>query len=181
MSLIISTLGPGDRVFHPKYGFGTIHSLMRRDRLHPIQEPSMADIQSDRTEDYYDIALLEGGTLLVPVGRAQTVGLRRLTNGLAFVTEHLCSPPEGLPDNLRQRSALLREREQMPAPEALAHSVRDLLGRSRGRSLSESEKTWLDRSCQRMSTEVSLVDGVTIAEARAGVLAVVGRLCGMQL
>ena len=29
---------PGDEVFHPKYGFGTIHSLMRRDRIHPIHE-----------------------------------------------------------------------------------------------------------------------------------------------
>ena len=31
-------LGPGDLIFHPSHGFGTISGLTRRDPLHPIQD-----------------------------------------------------------------------------------------------------------------------------------------------
>ncbi len=170
-----SPLGPGDPVFHPKYGFGTVHSLTRRDRVHPVHEPSMADAASDRTEDYYDIHLIEGGTLLVPVSRAESVGLRRLTNGIEAVKASLGSPAESLPDNARQRAAVLRSREQLAEPEALAHSVRDLLAQSRGRTLSAGEQTWLDQACQRLSMEIALVDHVSISEARAAVWEVVAQ------
>jgi RNA polymerase-interacting CarD/CdnL/TRCF family regulator len=45
----------GDAVFHPKYGLGTVHSLSRRDRTHPVQE--LMSVESDRTEHYYNIHL----------------------------------------------------------------------------------------------------------------------------
>ncbi len=169
-------LMPGDEVFHPKFGFGTIHSLMRRDRIHPIQETTCTEAASDRTEDYYDIHLAEGGTLLVPVGRAESAGLRRLTGGVEAVKEGLCSPAEGLPANFRERAAVLRAREQGGGPGALAHSVRDMLAQSRGRTLSMGEKTWLDKSCQRLSTEAALVDRVPMFQARAAILEVVRAL-----
>ena len=171
-----SRLGPGDAVFHPKYGFGTVHSLLQRDRVHSIHESTLVDPQGEHTEDYYDIALIEGGTLLVPVRQAENVGLRRLTNGLADVTANLCSPPESLPANSRERSAILRMREQLAQPEALAQAVRDMVGQSRGRNLSEGEKLWLDKACQRLSTEVALVDRLSVGEARAAVWAVVSQL-----
>jgi RNA polymerase-interacting CarD/CdnL/TRCF family regulator len=162
-------LGPGDAVFHPKYGFGTVHSLTRRDRAHPILEPSMADAASDRTEDYYDIRLVEGGTLLVPVSRAESVGLRRLTNGIEAVRANLRTPAQGLPANPRERAAVLRSRELLAEPEALAHSVRDMLAQCQGRTLSAGEQTWLDKACQRLSIEIALVDHISVSEARAAV------------
>ncbi len=168
-------LRPGDAVFHPKYGFGTIHSLTRRDRVHPIHEPSIADANSERTEDYYDIQLVEGGTLLVPVSRAESVGLRRLTNGLEAVRASLCSPAQSLPANPRERAAVLRTREQLFEPEALAHCIRDLLAQSQGRTLSAGEQTWLDKACQRLSAEVALVDHIGLAQARSAVREVVGQ------
>ena len=160
---------PGDPVFHPKYGFGTVHSLTRRDPTHPVSEPTPADAESDRTEDYYDIQLAVGGTLLVPVNRAQSVGLRRLTNGIEALTASLCSPAQSLPVNPRQRAAVLRMREQLLEPEALAQCVRDMLAHSQGKPLSASEQAWLDKACQRLSTEVALVDHVTPAQAQAAV------------
>jgi len=163
MSHLSDPLVPGDPVFHPKYGFGTVHSLTRRDRIHPIQEPTTADAASDRTEDYYDILLEEGGTLLVPVSRAASVGLRRLTSGLEAVKAGLCSPAQSL-------------REQLAEPAALVHSVRDVLAQSRSRTLSAGEKAWLGTACQRLSTEAALVDHIPRFQAQAAILEVVREL-----
>lgn len=173
MSQSSDLLRAGDVIFHPKYGFGTVHNLTRRDRVHPIQEPTLADAASDGTEDYYDIHLQEGGTLLVPVNRAESLGLRRLTSGVEVIKAGLCSPAESLPAGFRQRAKVLKMREQLAEPAGLAHSVRDLLAQSHGRTLSAGEKTWLDKSCQRLSTEAALVDHISMFEARAAILAVV--------
>lgn len=169
-------LGPGDPVFHPKCGFGTIQGLTRRDRIQPFNEPSLAEAESDRVEDYYDILLVDGGSLLVPVNRAESVGLRRLSIGIEAVKASLCSPAQSLPANFRERAAELRLREQLAEPTALAHSVRDMLAFTHGRSLSIGEKTWLDKSCQRLITEAALVDHVSVFEARAAIWQVVTQL-----
>jgi RNA polymerase-interacting CarD/CdnL/TRCF family regulator len=176
MSRSNNAMNPGDPIFHPHYGFGTIHSLTRRDRIHPSQEPTSAAAASDQTEDYYDIHLAEGGTLLVPVNRAESVGLRRLTNGIESIKACLCSPAQSLPATFRERAAALRVRQQLAEPAALANSVRDMLAQSRGRTLSNGERTWLDKSCQRLSAEAALVDHITMYEARAAIWEVVTRL-----
>ena len=64
-------LGPGDLIFHPRHGFGTISGMTRRDPLQPIQEGTGEGV-SDETQAYYDIQLMDGGTLLVPVSREAT-------------------------------------------------------------------------------------------------------------
>jgi RNA polymerase-interacting CarD/CdnL/TRCF family regulator len=171
-----NVLRPGDPIFHPKFGFGTVDSLTRRDRDRPIHESTLDEADSNRTEDYYGIHLVVGGTLLVPVQGAESVGLRRLTNGVNEVKTSLYSPAESLPADFRQRAAVLRMREQRPEPGALLCSVRDMLAQSRGRSLSAGERTWLDKSCQRLSTEAAMVDRIPMFEARAAIWAVVREL-----
>lgn len=176
MSLFNDPLGPGDPIFHPKYGFGTVHGLTRRDRVHPIQEPTAVEAASDRTEDYYDIHLAQGGTLLVPIRRAENVGLRRLSGGLEAVKMGLRSPAQTLPTTFRARAAALRLREQLAEPAELVHSVRDMLAQGRDHTLSAGEKAWLDKSCQRLSTEAALVDHISVFEARAAIWAVIHEL-----
>ena len=88
-------LDPGDMIFHPRHGFGTIHGLTRRDPLHPIEDGASEGV-SDQTLAYYDIQLMDGGTLLVPVSRAEHVGLRLLTNGVDAITICLHSPAQSL-------------------------------------------------------------------------------------
>jgi RNA polymerase-interacting CarD/CdnL/TRCF family regulator len=166
----------GDEIFHPKYGFGTVHSLLRRDRIDPIHQNASAAPESDHTEDYYEIYLAAGGTLMVPVGRAEGAGLRRLSGSMELVTAGLCSPADSLPANFRERAAALRLREQGDGPAALIHSVRDMLAQSRGRALSRGEQIWLDKSCQRLSTEAALVDRIPMFQARAAILEVVSTL-----
>lgn len=170
-------LHPGDPIFHPRHGFGTISGLTRRDPLHPILDTASADM-SDQTENYYDIQLKDGGTLLVPVSRAERVGLRRLTNGVNAITTCLHSPAQSLPVDARKRAAELWARDQVGEPTALAASVRDMLAQSRGRSLTASEKTWLDKSCERLSIEASLVDSISRSQAHAAIWEVVNHLGG---
>ena len=168
-------LDPGDLIFHPKHGFGTISGLTRRDPLHPIRE-GVSEASSDQEQDYYDIQLMDGGTLLVPVSRAERVGLRPLTNGVDAVTICLHSPAQSLPVDSRKRTAELWARAQIGEPTALAASVRDMLTRSRGRTLTASEKTWLAKSCKRLSIEAALVDRISRSQAHAAIWEAVSQL-----
>ncbi len=160
-------LGPGDLIFHPRQGFGTISGLTRRNPLHPIQD--VVASEADQAQDYYDIQLMDGGTLLVPVSRAERLGLRLLTNGVDTITTCLHSPAESLPEDARKRAVELWARGQNGAPTALAASVRDILAQSRGRALRASEKEWLDKSCERLSIEAALVDRIPRTQARAAI------------
>ena len=168
-------LGPGDQIFHPQHGFGTISGLTRRDPLHPIQDVASAGV-SDQTQDYYEIQLMSGGTLLVPVSYAATVGLRLLTNGVDAITLCLNSPAQSLPADSRKRAAELWARGQIGEPTALAASVRDMVTQSRGRTRTASEKAWLDKSCERLSTEAALVDRISRSQAHAAIWEAVNRL-----
>jgi RNA polymerase-interacting CarD/CdnL/TRCF family regulator len=169
-------LKPGDLVFHPRNGFGTIRGLTRRDPLNPILVVVAGEVGADLAQDYYDIQLLAGGSLLVPVSRAERVGLRILTNGVNAITLYLQSPAQNLPTDARQRAAELLSRGQIGGPAALATSVRDMVSQSRGRTLSDSERVWLDKSCERLITEAALVDSISRSEARAAIWAAVERL-----
>ena len=162
-------LSPGDLIFHPRHGFGTITGLTRRDPNHPIQDAVVSEGAPDQTQDYYDIQLTDGGTLLVPVGRAKRVGLRLLTVGVDAFTTCLHSPARSLPEDARARAAELSARGQTGEPTALAATVRDMLAQSRGRVLTASEKAWLNKSCERISIEAALVDHIPRPQAHAAV------------
>lgn len=167
--------GAGDPVYHRAYGFGAISGLTRRDPRHPLQDGASASV-SDQAQDYYDIQLTDGGTLLVPVSRADHVGLRPLTNGVAAVTKCLRSPAQSLPEDARKRAAELQARSQNGEPTALAAAVRDMLAHNRDRSLRDNEKAWLDKAYARLVTEAALVDHISKSQARAAILAVVTQL-----
>lgn len=163
---------PGDLVFHPKSGFGTVQSLCQQERIQSEPQPA-GDPAAELTEEYYEISLVQGGRLLVPVSRAASVGLRHLFYSLDSVTNELCSPPESLPADMRERSAFLRLCEQQKEPPALAHFVRDLLAASATRALSGAEEKWLARSCRQLSTEVALVEDIPFVEAMDAVSTIV--------
>jgi RNA polymerase-interacting CarD/CdnL/TRCF family regulator len=164
---------PGELIFHPRYGFGAVQGLTRQDRVDLIMESTSADPDEEQTQDYYDIRLDQGGTLLVPVSRAESVGLRHLTYGIEAVKTELCTRAENLPADARERAALLRLSDRIAEPVALAHSVRDLVAHGRKHALTASDKKWLDKSCLRLSTEVALVDSITMREAEDAVNSVV--------
>jgi RNA polymerase-interacting CarD/CdnL/TRCF family regulator len=165
----------GELVYHPRYGFGTVTGIAQQNLGKLVH-----DDKASAAEDYYEIDLRQSGTLLVPVARVDTVGLRRLTNGLTTIEACLASPPEALIEDGRQRMVQLRAWEQSPEPEALLRAVRDLAAIGRARGLSASEQKWLDQACRRLATEAALVDDIAEVEARAAVWQVVSDLCARQ-
>ena len=161
-------LGPGDLIFHPRHGFGTIHGLTRRDPLHPIEDGASEGV-SEQTLAYYDIQLMDGGTLLVPVSRAELVGLRLLTNGVDAITICLHSPAQSLPADARNA------RPSCGRGFRLASRPRRLLGSRYGGTESRSSthgqrEAWLDKSCERLSIEAALVDRISRSQAHAAIL-----------
>ncbi len=169
-------LSVNDLIFHPRNGFGTIRGLTRRDPYLRSQGGAASERVSGQAQEYYDIQLMDGGTILVPVNKAGRVGLRLLSNGVDAVTSCLQSPAQSLPDDSRQRAAELWARSQIGEPTALAASVRDLVTQSRGRTLSASEKEWLNKSCERLSIEASLVDRIPRFQAQTAIWSVVNQL-----
>jgi RNA polymerase-interacting CarD/CdnL/TRCF family regulator len=168
-------LGPGDPIYHPRYGFGTIKSIAQESITNnggrgPGSGPD------DGLQDYYEIELMEGGTLLVPVVKADAVGLRRLSNRLEDIELWLRSPAEELPVNSRERVGELRTRDQAVDPGALAQAVRDLIPRRQRRSLTATEKMWLDRACERLSQEAALVENIPVPQARAAIWQIIDTL-----
>ncbi len=157
--------GPGDLIFHPRNGCGTVRSLTRRDPFRPGQDGVAGEAVPDQAQDYYDIQLLDGGTMFVPVSQAERLGLRLLTNGLDVFRICMHSPPRSLPQDGRERAAELLKRSLMSEPTALVAAVRDVVAQSRGRTLTASETTWLRKSCERLSIEAALVDGISRAQA----------------
>jgi len=145
-------LQQGDRVYHPMYGFGVVESLTARDQA-----------------DYYGIRLSDGTVLSVPVARAEGLGLRPIANSLTTVVAGLRSTARPLPNDDRERAIQLKARWQAPQPTALTQAVRDLLGRSRTSHLTPADKRWLTSACERLSTEVALVDGIDLTQARAAI------------
>jgi RNA polymerase-interacting CarD/CdnL/TRCF family regulator len=103
--------------------------------------------------------------MFVPVSRAERLGLRLLINGIDVIRVCMHSPPRSLPRDGRERAAELLARSQMAEPTALVAAVRDLVVQSRGRALTASETTWLRKSCERLSVEAALVDGISRSQA----------------
>ncbi len=100
-------------------------------------------------------------------------------NAVLFVIlTALRAPAESLPEDFRARAMALRARGQSAKPSALADSVRDLLAQRRGHTLSASEKTWLDKSCERLSIEAALVDRIPQAQAQAAIWEAVNQAGG---
>ena len=153
----------GDQVFHPTYGFGILENRTTRDGTGLPQE-------------YYGVRLAEGGVLSVPVARAESLGLRRVVNGIKTIVNCLRSTARALPDNDRQRVIELKSRWQSSQPMAVTEGVRDLLARSRAHSLTPADKKWLVNACERLSGEAARVDAIDLAAARTVILEEVDRL-----
>jgi RNA polymerase-interacting CarD/CdnL/TRCF family regulator len=122
---------------------------------------------------YYEVEIIKEGRLFVPVARATAVGLRRLSNSLATILRCLASDAAMPPEITRERADWLRRREQACEAEALTEAVRDLTAGRSHRTLSNSERKWLDQACRRLSAEAAIVDHITESEAHAAILAAV--------
>ncbi len=158
----------GEPVYHPKYGFGVVRGVRAEGMGHLVAQSA-----NGVTETYYEIDITGEGTLFVPTDRAEMVGLRRLSNGLAAIIECLATDGEALAEDSRQRLAGLRQSEQAREANALPEAIRNLVAIRRGTALSNPERKWLEHACRRLSSEVALVDHISETEAYAAIVAAV--------
>ena len=123
---------------------------------------------SDPTHDYYDIQLMGGGTLLVPVNCANVsdcVSSPEVLMPSRSACVRLCKNCPGMPGNGRPSCGHAVNRRA----DRGGHLCSGYGTQSHGRTLTASEKAWLDKSCERLSTEAALVDHISRSQAHAAI------------
>lgn len=146
---------PGDAVVYPRHGVGVMRGLCER-------------TVGGQSRRYYEIELNEGAMqMLVPVGQAAALGLRRaLTAGdLPEVYAALDGPdlalPEGFQPRYRREQALLDGGD----PHEVARLCATLARRHLLRGLAGSEFALLERAKQTVADELAGALGVSGAQA----------------
>ncbi len=156
-------LQPGDRIYHPVYGFGR------------VEEVALLEHNGQATSCYH-IRLAYRGHLTVPVDSAIASDLRLLVNSLAHIAAVLHTPSRRLSSDFRQRGHELAACSEDPHPDALAQGVRDLVCWGRGHALTPGDRRWLSSAQERLSAEIALVDAIELFRARAAMQREVDRL-----
>jgi CarD family transcriptional regulator len=145
----------GDKVVHPTHGAGIISALISQDFI-------------DDDDRYYVIQLAgQERTLMVPVRSAESVGLRRVVSAdeVAAILDVLASPPVELPNDFKQRQAILLDRLKDGDYLTVAEVVRDMAARSLEKSYSPTETRLYDRARSMLTSEIALAQDVSILDA----------------
>jgi CarD family transcriptional regulator len=145
----------GDKIVHPAHGAGVIVALEQKDLV-------------DEFHRYYVIELAaQEMRLMVPVRMADEIGLRRVASreqaeGILAI---LGSGPEMLPDDFKERQALLLERLRIGDTESLARVVRDMAARSLEKSYSPTEARLYDQARAMLGGELALARDTAVDAA----------------
>jgi CarD family transcriptional regulator len=152
-------LSVGDKVVHPRCGFGQVVGLERLDLV-------------DGFERYYAIEIPDQGlTVHVPVRNAVELGVRPVMSRakLARVLDMLRGKPRLLSEDYKERQAWIRERLEVGSPLRIAEIVRDLTWHERRAHLTKADSDLLARGRQFLSAEIALVTGTDIDAARRAI------------
>lgn len=142
----------GDPVVHPSQGAGTVERIIT---LNYTGQPLR----------YYSIELVDGdSTLMMPVEKAEELGLRRADFGLDDIQATLEKEPQELPDSYRSRHAKIRSMLGSGEPVDLARVVRDMTWRSRqpDTNLTKVDKDLLRDAKHMLATELAARLGTTV-------------------
>ncbi len=149
-------LAPGDRVVYPQHGPGVVVGLTERKVL-------------GNTERYFDIELTPSGMrVMVPVARAQALGLRRAMSAdevpelLAALSEPDMELPEGFQARYRREQAVLEGGNLRE----ITSLVGTLTRRDVTRGLSDSEQAILTTGKRVLAAELSAALGLEDLQAR---------------
>jgi CarD family transcriptional regulator len=145
----------GDKVVHPKHGFGRIFGLEQLDVVEGFNR-------------YYVIEIPDQGlTVHVPVRNVDALGVRPIMSRfkLGQVLDVLRDSPQPLPEDYRERQAWARERLETGDPLRIAGIVRDLIWYERRAHLTEADSALLARGREFLASEIALVTETQIAEA----------------
>lgn len=121
------------RIFHPQHGAG---------KLSGIQKLTIGDAE----RKYYEVELISGERLLIPVENAEELGLVRLADVHTDYLKALEDDPQPLAKNYKTRQANLIEKLNTGDPEQIAEVFRDLMWRKKQQSISLTDGKLLDRA-----------------------------------
>lgn len=144
----------GDKVIHPAYGAGTIVT---------IEEKQIGDQQ--RT--YYVIELLtQTGTLMVPLTRAEDLGLRPSVGHTDEVLQVLTSQPTTLSNDHRERQELISTDLRSGDVVKISKTVRDLAYREREDRLTEADMKLFRQAQEFLAGELALSQDIEVEAAQ---------------
>jgi CarD family transcriptional regulator len=151
----------GDAVVHPIRGAGVIKRVEER-------QWRGADAL------YYRIGLLSqpGSSLMIPVGVAKDLGLRRAASRtrLTKVWKVLGTDPEKLPTEHKERYQLLEDKLHAGDVLQVAEAVRDMAWRRhREGRLTTRGKTMYEEGMTLLAGEIAASKGIDISDAEAQV------------
>ena len=148
-----------EAVVHPQYGAGVITEIKERHTL-------------ARGKRYYSIDLLgePGTTIMVPVGREESVGLRRpvAKTGLSRLWRVLRADPDALPTDHKERYELIEAKFQDCDFFQIAEVVRDLAWRREEKQrLTTVGKRLYETGMGFLASELAAVQGSDVGTAEA--------------
>jgi CarD family transcriptional regulator len=146
----------GEMVVHPRHGFGQVTGLERLDLVEGF-------------ERYYVINIPDQGlTVHIPVRKVKELGLRPVMSPakMARVLKTLRGSPRLLSENYKERQESIRERLETGRPLRVAETVRDLTWHEKRARLTKADLDLLARGRDFLATEIALVTGTEIADAR---------------
>jgi CarD family transcriptional regulator len=151
----------GDAVVHPIRGAGVIKRVEER-------QWRGADAL------YYKIGLLSqpGSSLMIPVGVAKELGLRRAVSRsrLSQVWQVLSTDPEKLPKEHKERYQLLEDKLHAGDVLQVAEAVRDMTWRRhREGRLTTRGKRMYEEGMTLLAGEIAASEGIDIADAETQV------------
>jgi CarD family transcriptional regulator len=153
------TFQVGETVVHPHYGAGVITEIQERHSLGPRKR-------------YYSIELLGDPqtTVMVPLGKEESVGLRQPIPKarLSRLWRILRGKPEALPDEHKERYALIEGKLEEGDLFQIAEAVRDLAWRrEEKRKLTKVGGRLYETGLGFIASEVAGVQGSDVDMAEA--------------
>jgi CarD family transcriptional regulator len=144
----------GDKVIYPAYGAGTIVD---------IKEKQIGEQQ--RT--YYIIELLaQAGTLMIPVARADELGLRPPIKHPRRVLKVLASEPVLLSNDHRERQELINADIRSGDLLRISEVVRDMAYRDKASKLTETDLELYRQAQEFLASEIALSQNIDVQAAR---------------
>jgi CarD family transcriptional regulator len=153
------TFQVGDTVVHPHYGAGVITEIQERHCLGPRKR-------------YYSIELLGDPqtTVMVPLGKEESVGLRQPIpkTRLSRLWRILRAKPQALPDEHKERYAVIEDKLQEGDIFRIAEAVRDLAWRrEEKRKLTQVGGRLYETGLGFIASELAGVQGSDVDTAEA--------------
>ncbi|MDH4136648.1 MAG: hypothetical protein OEW09_08045 [Anaerolineae bacterium] len=145
----------GDKVVHPAHGAGLVTGIKKQDLL-------------EQYHRYYVIDLtVDDRTLMIPVSKAEEIGLRSISQGAALsqVWHILGVAAKTLPDDHKRRQERIQEKLKTGDAIKVAEVIRDLSALKREDHLTSFDTKLLEKAQQFLACEVALVEGVQVSEA----------------